>query len=148
VHEVQSYIDMAIEKGEYVSAWDAIHASLLKHNIAYKSHSPPENVGVHEQNRSGIGVGGAESHHHGSDILSVGFSWQKADDAKALECPPAPWDTDAKEINNKPVEYSSGYIPELTMMKLLSVGSGSGHTNSFLRAVKAGCPSAVQKLAN
>jgi hypothetical protein len=41
---------------------------------------------------------------------------------------------------------SGGFIPPLQQLNLLSVGGA--HTNAFLRAVKAGCKSAVPKLAD
>jgi hypothetical protein len=63
-----------------------------------------------------------------------------------VECPPPPHDEEARTANEGFVALSDGLIPPLEQLKLLSIGSG--HTNAFLRAVKAGCRSAVPKLAN
>ena len=146
VKKVQSLIDKADASGEKVAAWDEIQQVLTDGKLGYFSQVPCDFVGVHESNRSKLGVGGSEAHHHGADILKMGFSWKKASSATAFECPPAPFDDEAQKHNASWVELSGGLIPPLTQLKLLSVGGG--HTNSFLRAVQAGCPSAVADLAD
>lgn len=102
--------------------------------------------GVHPLNRSRLGVGGSEAHHHGAQILSTGWSWRRASDATAIEAPPPGQNHEALASNESLVRLSGGLLPPLVSLKLLSLGGG--HTNSFLRAVKAGCRSAVPALAD
>ena len=146
VAKVRSIIDEANRSGARVAAWEAVQQCLLENKVAWYNQIPPELCGVHPGNRSKLGVGGSEAHHHGAQILQAGFSWQKAADAAAVECPPPPYDEEARTSNEAFVALSDGLIPPLEQLKLLSIGSG--HTNTFLRAVKAGCRSAVPKLAN
>ena len=53
-------------------------------------------------------------------------------------------DADAVSFNQNLVDLSDGAIPPLTALRYLSVGGG--HTNSFLRAVIAGCKTSVASL--
>ena len=139
-------MDDAEVSGARVSAWDEIQEFLTEQKLGWITQTPPDVVGIHESNRSKLGVGGSEAHYHGFDILKIGFSWRKSSDATAFECPPAPHDAEAKRVNESWVQLSGGLIPPLTQMRLLSVGGG--HTNSFLRAVQAGCKSAVPDIAD
>lgn len=130
--------------GSVVSVWEEIVEVMLQAGVAWRAQIPPEFVGTHPQNRSKLGVGGSESHHHGYKVLQAGWSWRKCSDATCIEHDPA--DKEAVQDNEDFVALSGGYIPPLSQLKYLSIGGG--HTNTFLRAVKAGCPSAVDKLAD
>jgi hypothetical protein len=144
VQEVQKVIDTANSTGARVAAWDNIQELLLQHKVAWVAQVPPDFCGVHPLNRSKLGVGGMESHTHGMQILQAGFSWKKAADATAVEAKHD--DKDAWDANERFVHLSGGFLPPLQQLKLLSLGGA--HTNGFLRAVKAGCKSAVPKLAD
>ena len=146
LEQVGKICDHAETTGARVAAWEEIQAIMLQHKIAWNAQVPPEFVGVHPSNRSGLGVSGADAHHHGGQILQAGFSWRKASDATAVECPPAPFDLKAVTENEKYSKLSNGFIPPLSQLKLLSLGGA--HTNAFLRAVKANCKSAVPKLGD
>ena len=146
IKDVQQIITTCNKSGARTSGWEEFQNILLEKSLAWYATTPPEFCGVHPDNRSKLGVSGAEAHHHGQDILQEGFSWKKASDAAAFESPPEPHNQHAKEANDKFVDVSHGYIPPLKQLKLLSVGGG--HTNTFLRAVKAGVKSAVDKLAD
>lgn len=142
VLKIQAVLDDAEKVGTLVAAWDAIQDILLGCQLAWHAHVQPDFVGVHEQNRSKFGVAGADSHSHGDQICVAGFSWRKASDATAIEADPK--DAGAREFNDSLVGLSDGLIPELTMLKLLSVGSS--HTNVFLRALKARCRTCIERL--
>jgi hypothetical protein len=146
LQQVHQLCDDAEVTGARVAAWEAIQVIMLQHKIAWNAQVPPEFVGVHPLNRSGLGVSGADAHHHGGQILQAGFSWRKASDATAVECPPAPFDLEPATENEKYSKLSNGLIPPLSQLKLLSLGGA--HTNAFLRAVKANCRSAVAKLGD
>ena len=90
-------------------------------------------MGVHHENRSKHGVVAADAHKHGEQIVIVGFSFRKAADATAVE-------HDEKDIiqvtfNRSLVQLSDNMIPELTQLKIVSIGAS--HTNVFLRALRA-----------
>ena len=144
ITRVQTLIAAAKKTGTLLSSWDEIKQILIEAKVAWAAQTPPEFVGVHPDNRSGTGVGGSEAHFHGFKIYKAGFSWSKAADATAFEA--APGQTHAHLKNDEMVSLSGGLIPKLSQLKLLSVGGG--HTNTWLRAVKAGCRSAVPELAD
>ena len=141
--EVFNLIELSATKGEVVTNWECIQELLLKHGLAHYAHIPPEFVGVHPKNRSKHGVSGSDSQHHGVDILLVGWSWKKASDAVCFELGDGSRASEAIASNKTIVDASSGLIPMLLALKYLSIGAG--HTNTFLRAVKAGCRSVVEK---
>ena len=146
VAQVQGILDTASKTGARVAAWDEVQGLLKQHKLAWSSQVAPEFVGIHPSNRSKLGVGGSEAHHHGAQILQAGFSWARAADAACFECPPGEKGAEAKSCNDRLVALSQGLIPPLAQIKYLSVGGG--HTNTFLRAVKAGCPTVVPRLGD
>ena len=147
IKQVNKLIADGSASGERLSAWDQIKALLLAHSLAWYAQIPPECCGVHERNRSSLGVGGSESHHLGARILRMGFSWSKCDDATAFAAPQTgPRAKAAQQKNARFAELSNGLIPALTQLQALSV-AGS-HTNTFLRAVKARCATVVPSLAD
>ena len=132
VGAVQAMIDRGNASGARIEAWDGIIKLLLDKGLAWKGKLLPEHVGVHPQNRSGLGVGGSEAHHHGAQILKGGFSWNKCADVVALEVPPPPFDADAIRANAQYESLSDGFIPPLQALKYLSIGGG--HANTFFCA--------------
>ena len=122
LEQVHKLCDDAEATGARVAAWEAIQVIMLQHKIAWNAQVPPEFVGVHPLNRSGLGVSGADAHHHGGQILQAGFSWRKASDATAVECPPAPFHLQSVTENEKYSKLSNGLIPQLSQLKLLSLG--------------------------
>ena len=146
IDKVGMLIKQGNNSGARVQAWEDILNVLQEHGLAWKGQYIPEHVGVHPQNRASLGVGGSEAHHHGAQILKAGFSWSKCSDVVAIESPPAPHDAEAVAANLQYEALSDGLIPPLHMLRLLSLGGG--HTNTFLRAVKACCRSAVPVLAD
>ena len=140
--EVELLLHDASAHGTKVSAWDAIQGKLFEAQLAWKSRVLPEFVGLHRLNRSKFGVAGADSHAHGADIITAGFSWRKASDAKAIEADAA--DAAQKEFNISLTSLSDRLIPELKQLKVLSIGGS--HTNVLLRALKAKCRTSVERL--
>ena len=82
-----------------------------------------------------MGVAGIDAHSHGERILKLGFSMAKCSDIVAFEV--GPDDTEAKAFNDSLVSLSDGLIPALSACRLVVVGGN--HTNTFVRALKAGC---------
>ena len=146
VSEVQDLIDKGEATGQQTGAWEGILVILTKNNLVLILQLPPEVVGVHPQNRSSLGVDSAAAQEHGDDILQAGYSSQKASDATCFECPPAEMAKEFEDFNENLLKESSGFLPPLSMLKYLSVGGS--HTNTFLRQVNGGVPSAVPGLAD
>ena len=136
--EVADLIDRAYQTGAIVSAWEEIKTLLVKNSLAWTQQCKPEHVATHKNNRSGEGVGAIQSHYHGYDIVSEGWSWHKAADAVAVEY--VDGDIENLDFNNKLVDISDGMFPPFRLVSLLSVSAS--HTNAFLRSVKFNCRSA------
>ena len=66
IRDVQKLIDDAQRSGERVAAWDSISELLRGAGLLWDGQVPPDQVGVHPENRSSFGVGGAEAHHYRS----------------------------------------------------------------------------------
>lgn len=145
IDKVNKIIQEAEASGAKIAAWDEIIKILVDVGLAWESQTAPEFVGVHPQNRSTLGVGGAESHDLGKKILKGGFSWRKCADATAVEVDPLN-SAEAESTNKDIVNLSAGMIPPLKQLKLLSIGGS--HTNVFLRALNARAPTPISSLAD
>ena len=93
--------------------------------------------------RSKLGSTAIAAHYHGAKILKGGFSATKAMDVTAFEVLQDDIDMLAA-ANAQMVKLSKGLLPPLEAVRLVAIGGN--HTNSFLRAVAAGCPTPVQEL--
>ena len=133
VEQVQSLLNDAEVTGCKVAAWDQVQELLLGAALAWRARYPPNFVGVHYENRSKHGVVAADAHKHGEQIVIVGFSFRKAADATAVEHD----ENDIIQVtfNRSLVQLSDNMIPELTQLKIVSIGAS--HTNVFLRALRA-----------
>ena len=144
VASVQRAID-GTSQGEFVTAWEHIQQLLVQGKVACVGlQLPPDRVGVHPANRARLGVGGSEAHILGEKILTAGWSWRKSADAVCVESPPSPWGDEAEEFNASLSRLSEGMIPPLASCKYLSLGAS--HTNVFLRAARANCPTPVASM--
>ena len=142
--QIPALIADAQRSGAIVAAWENLKSVLEKEQLAWLQQCPPENVGCNMRNRSGEGVGALQSHYHGFDIISQGWSWHKAAEAVAVEYNGG--DADNEAFNDLIVDLSEGMIPPLANMSLLSISAS--HTNAFLRSVKAQTRSACPHLAD
>ena len=141
VAEVQHIIDSASNRK--VQAWDEIKHKLVGAGLASVQQVQPQFVGVHPCNRSSFGIDPARVHEHGHDIVRSGFSWNKTTDVVAIEVPPAPHNAEINRVNTELVHLSDGLLPELSQLKLASVGGS--HTNAYLRALVAGTRTIVKE---
>jgi hypothetical protein len=148
INAVQTIIGKAIRCGAFVEHWETTQAMLLKTGLGVYMQLPPEFCGVHKDNRNKFLLTGPDAHAHGEEILDMGWSNKKASDATASEMPPPghPNNIENTKLNDDLVANSQGYIPPLVQCKILSLGAG--HTNTFLRGVKANVKSASAKLAD
>ena len=141
VEQVRSLLQQAARSGERTAALEKVQAVLTQAGLWWKERVPPEMVGVHPQNRSGLMLDVPSAHAHGADIVATGFSKRKSADATALE---APSNESAHVANTRLQQLSNGLLPPLAACKLLSIGGS--HTNAFLRAVKGSCPTSSEGL--
>ena len=118
---MQTILDQAELSGARVSAWDEIQNLFTAAGLGRVAQVVSDFVGIHESNRSKLGVGGSEAHHYSADILKIGFSWKRASDASAFECPPQPYDQEAVRVNQSSVQPSA-------YKGLISIVSSSGNT--------------------
>ena len=76
IDDVQRIIDRAQKMG-VVAAWEAIKRMLVDAKLAWTQRMRADYVGIHPRNRSAFGVGGSDSHWHGDDVLTAGWSWKR-----------------------------------------------------------------------
>ena len=119
---ISNLLSSAAADGQYVRIWEKMQDALTAAKLGWRQHVLPEKAGVSEANRGRFGVGGSEAHEHGNRILVAGFSWKKAEEATAVEAPPAPWKDSAEAFNRELCDLSEGLIPHLSTLKVLSVG--------------------------
>ena len=132
--------------GEPLAIWEEIKQILIENQLGRPNVSmPADRVGCNSKNRSKIGLTAAAVHKHGEEIMRLGFSLSKCADATAVEKPPPPpFDNHELEFNDKIIAMSNGMLPPLGEMQLLSLAGG--HTNAFLRCLKAGSPTTCKDL--
>ena len=62
-----------------------------------------------------------------------------------MELPPKPYDSEEVAFNEQLLELAGGLTPPASNMRMVSIGGS--HTNTFLRQVKGGSLSIVDRLA-
>ena len=141
---VSALLEKAFQTGERTAALEKVQAVLEQAGLVWQERVPPELVGAHPANRSGLMLDVATAHQHGAEILATSFSFAKARDATAVEADAATGLGQSQ--NERLVQSSKGMLAPLKALKLLSVGGS--HTNAFLRAVKGNCLTPVETLAD
>ena len=126
--EIGRLIAQSRDHGKLSSAAEQITKVLLQHGLAYKQKIQPWHVGIHPQNRDGLGVSSNEVHSLISDILQVGFSWEEASRSICVEVDPS--DQKMKEFNTKLSQQAGGKLAFLDNIRFASV-AGS-HLNAGL----------------
>ena len=117
VAEARRFVKQGKEKGGRIAICETIAEAFLAAGIAWYDHALPDHVGISVWNRTKCRVMGTDVHAHGGEILDVGFSWQKAADATAFECPPEPLCAEAVTANTDIVKFSAGLIPPLRRLR-------------------------------
>ena len=129
--------DMENVDGHVVQGCSKVLGLLAQVNLTYKAQLLPRQVGVHPQNRNGYGLNSENVHALGQDIIRMGFSWDQAEGALAIE--EVPGRAVIEDFNRKLAEGNDRLAPvEKDSMKYASVACS--HTNALLRALGAGVP--------
>ena len=143
VQLVQQLLNHILADVQAVRSWELVVEKLTAMGLSWRVQMQPDQVGIHQGNRSKFGIDATNMNAHGSTIIKKGFSWKKSEDCTAIEMPSDPASVaEAIASNFRVVELSGGYIPKLSAMKALSLGGAN--TNGFLRAARARCPTMTE----
>ena len=140
--EVANKVRKLIEEtknGKVVSGMAQMIEFLKANGLAREAVIPPSQVGVHMENRDGLGLNPMQTHSLLHDIIEVGFSFALTNPI-CIEMYGAE-QVQMVEFNNKLASQSQGMLPgfkddEVYMCKYASL-AGS-HTNAGLRCINAG----------
>ena len=127
--QIKSIIE-AGEGGNVVSACKQVLSLLKEHKVSYEARLSPNLVGVHPENRDGVGVLPSQVHTLLSDIVDLGFC-EDVITAVCTESTPAD-----RKFNVELMQGSGGSLPCFggeEMVKYCSLGAS--HTNQALRLV-------------
>ena len=116
---------------------------LEESKLAYRQTITPNLIGCHEVNRNGYGLSPIEVHSLGAEIARLGWSWGACAHAVCVE-------EDAKQSIGKFSACLSAMSNYLAPMSPGEVAYGSlscSHTNAFLAAANAGCPTMETSLS-
>ena len=140
--EVANKVSKLIEEtknGKVVSGMAQMIEFLKANGLAREAVIPPSQVGVHMENRDGLGLNPMQTHSLLHDIIEVGFSFALTNPI-CIEMYGAE-QVQMVEFNNRLASQSQGMLPgfkddEVYMCKYASL-AGS-HTNAGLRCINAG----------
>ena len=125
----------ASDSSRIVSVVDDIVDHLTDLGFVYRMRVLPAMMGVHPQNRDGLGINEADCHKLGADICALGWSSNACRDAIAIE------DSPSGHIETFTAKICNG-TNRLAHVQPGTIKFGSlscGHTSQFLRAVTCLC---------
>ena len=128
-----------------VAALELVKSQLVKCKLAQYQQCEPGRVGVSDKHRQGIGIVGNDSQWLGGRILDIGWSGRRAEDASAIQVPPAPLDAAVREFNKKLALLSGGLVPDRVDIDILTVGGS--HSTTFLHQVVQGVRAVVPSIS-
>ncbi|CAK0908805.1 unnamed protein product [Prorocentrum cordatum] len=116
------------------AAADKLAQLLLEKGLAYRATAVPDDVGVHPDNRFGIGVEWHEVHILAGIIIRSGWSWSEVKDPVAIEVGNGDEGSKQVRFNEELVASSEGYLARASnTMKMLSIACSN--TNQVLRCI-------------
>ncbi|CAE7534678.1 unnamed protein product [Symbiodinium sp. CCMP2592] len=120
----------AAEAGKLVQSMDSLHQFLVQQGLAWKQVIHCQHIGVHEQNRDGLGCSCSHVHELLTSIATIGFSQQEVKGI-CVEVPSGAEGDSIRDFNEKLIGGSSGKLAPLTGIRYASiVGS---HANQASR---------------
>ena len=131
---------------QHVKAWEAFKAAVENEPLlSWVEVVPPDRIGCHPRNRSGLGIVAPKCVSLGSANVANGYSYAMASrDAVASTTPPYKDRSNCNLKWNALLNQRQG-LPSLNAPKGLSLGAG--HGNGFLRLVNVGHPCSIAALA-
>ena len=119
------------------SAWESFCNVMQPFpSLLWEQHVPPNQMGVNEGNRKGLGIHFTKCVSNAEVHCDEGYSYQKAcEGAWAISTPPPPHDQRGKDFNTMLVATQPGLPP---LERMIGESIGAGHQNGFLRAANAG----------
>ena len=116
---ISAYLHSA-EQGKLVQAVDALHEYLLQEGLAWKQVLRCDCIGVHRENRDGLGISASHVHDLVSNIASIGFSAAEFRGV-AIEIPPTQEGEALRSFNRKVIEESNGRLPPAGNLRFASI---------------------------
>ncbi|CAE7205345.1 unnamed protein product [Symbiodinium sp. CCMP2592] len=139
---ISAYLHSA-EQGKLVQAVDALHDYLLQEGLAWRQVLRCDCIGVHEENRDGLGLSAGHVSDLVSNISSIGFSAAEFRGV-AIEIPPTAEGEALRSFNRKVTEESNGRLAPASNIRFASiVGS---HANQAARCFWFQVPHTDDKL--
>ena len=105
---------------------------LQRHGLMHKQRLHPDYVGVHPNNRDGLGLNSQDVLELISNIAAVGFE-DSIPNPLCVEIPMG--DTRTKAFNEELVNQSGGIIPPFNSNCLKFASIAASHTNAALRVL-------------
>jgi hypothetical protein len=131
-------------KAKIKTVADSICTLLLSRGLAYKEKVRAALVGVHPENRFGMGVEPLDVHELLKSIVLQGWSWLEVVGARAFEV--APSDGDTFDFNDRLAKSSEGLLAKVEQHELRITSVTCGHTNAGLRCVLGGSKSYIDDI--
>ncbi|CAE7536952.1 unnamed protein product [Symbiodinium necroappetens] len=128
---IQGFLQAA-EGGKLVQSIDGLHEFLVQHGVAWRQVIHCDHVGVHSQNRDGLGCSSAHVHDLLKSICSIGFS-QSEVRGICVEVPHGPEGDEIRGFNQRLVSDAGGRLAPVTSLRYASV-VGS-HANQAARCI-------------
>ncbi|CAK0865543.1 unnamed protein product, partial [Prorocentrum cordatum] len=123
------------EAPQQKAAADQMIQLLLDKQLAYRLKAEPDEVGVHPDNRYGVGVEWYEVHTLAGIIIRGGWSWSEVKDPIAIEIAQGAAGDEQLRFNEGLAASSEGYLAKVSaVVKILSIACS--HTNQVLRCIK------------
>ncbi|CAE7278603.1 unnamed protein product [Symbiodinium sp. CCMP2456] len=135
----------AAEAGKLVQSIDSLHQFLVQQGLAWKQVIHCQHIGVHSENRDGLGCSSSHVHELLTSIASIGFSQQEVKGI-CLEVPSGAEGDPIREFNDNLIKESGNKLAPLTGMRYASiVGS---HANQAARCLFFRTPHEDTRLTN
>ena len=139
---ISAYLQSA-QQGKLVQAVDALHEYLVQEGLAWKQMLRCDCIGVHQENRDGLGISASHVHDLVSNIASIGFSATEFRGV-AIEIPPTQEGEALRSFNRQVIEESNGRLAPAGNLRFASiVGS---HANQAARCFCSQVPHSDEKL--
>ena len=120
---------------------------LVAGDLAYKEWIIAPRVGVHQENRFGVGLDANDLHELLEEVLCAGFCYSEVNErAWCFEVQPGPAGAMQYEFNANLAKNSNGMIPTIEAHEMKVVSVSCGHSNGGVRAVLQGCTTFVDCL--